>query len=62
MLHFFWISTIIHLSITLIFTGFIITEKRMPERTLAWIFAVYSFPVLGICFFIFCRETLEERR
>ncbi|WP_094699927.1 cardiolipin synthase [Brevibacillus laterosporus] len=63
MLQFFWISTIIHLSITLIFTGFIITEKRMPERTLAWIFAVYSFPVLGICFYFFAgRHWRKEEK
>ncbi|OAJ73854.1 cardiolipin synthase [Brevibacillus sp. SKDU10] len=65
MLYFFFISTIIHLSITLLFTGFIITEKRMPERTLAWIFAVYSFPVIGICCYFFAGrhwDTEEKDR
>ncbi|MGG3870802.1 cardiolipin synthase [Brevibacillus laterosporus] len=63
MLYYFFVSTIIHLIIALLFTIFIIKEKRMPERTLAWIFAVYSFPVVGIfCYFLIGRFWSYEEK
>ncbi|TPG85925.1 cardiolipin synthase [Brevibacillus laterosporus] len=61
MLHFVWISTIIHVCITLLFAGFIITDNRKPERTLLWILAVYSFPLIGICLYFFVGRNWSKK-
>ncbi len=56
-----WVAILVILEIVVVF-GFILTERRHPSATLAWVMAVVFLPVLGLILYVVFGRTRMVRR